>query len=783
MAQTFEGTLPSLLQGVSQQIPRERQDGQVGEQLNMLSDPVTGIRRRAGARVVSTITSLLPEDDHLFTAYIERGTDGRHLVINTTSGEWLLMSKDYSKVVNSGAAEYFQCEVGATSIQISTVAGLTYILNTEKAPNPITDNGSKKDPTTMGFVTLTTAALGKTWSVTVTGNGVSKSAYVIVASDASSSTARLGQVAADLVTGLKKADTTTGNPLADNQVVAVGNTIFFHNIGNCNVTSDAGTTYAKWSNSNRVDLATDLPVNLPPEADGMMMRVGTASSDGYTWYRFNYANRTWGEDGAYGSVTSITNMPLVLAADDKIIEETWEGRLAGDDTNNEDPAFVTNGYITGIASFQGRLCLLSGPSITMSASGLFQRFYRSTTTSLLDSDRIDISSASATNSVFRTAVQFNRDLVIFGDAMQAVIPGAAPVTPTSTSLTLTSEILCDSRVAPVVAGQTLLYPNRRSNLFAGIQEFIPSSYTASQYVSQDATLHIPKYIGGRVMKLVAGTTTNMVFGRYSGEPNNILVHEFMWGADSTKKQAAYHKWVMPAPVLSMHVSQEALHVYMRAPDSSIIVCAIDPREGFDNQTAYDLPYCDLYSKVTVSARTASVPPHLRYSSLTVDDLILTHDDGDNSGQWVGLESLDTKNWTVKVVRGVADGTYYLGKRYESAVTPTPPLLKDGNDKLVGSGHVKLYRYDVALKNSGTFDIAITDTSRYMSKDTEGVTTILDSKDLMPGYSQKSAQANVIIPCRTNADSTEVRFSTTKSLEMNILDISYILRYGQRRQRV
>ena len=37
----MEGTIPSLLQGVSQQIPRERQPGQLGAQLNMLSDRYT----------------------------------------------------------------------------------------------------------------------------------------------------------------------------------------------------------------------------------------------------------------------------------------------------------------------------------------------------------------------------------------------------------------------------------------------------------------------------------------------------------------------------------------------------------------------------------------------------------------------------------------------------------------------------------------------------------------------------------------------------------------------
>lgn len=40
----------SLLNGVSQQTPRERTNGQLTEQNNMMSDPVTGLRRRPGLK-------------------------------------------------------------------------------------------------------------------------------------------------------------------------------------------------------------------------------------------------------------------------------------------------------------------------------------------------------------------------------------------------------------------------------------------------------------------------------------------------------------------------------------------------------------------------------------------------------------------------------------------------------------------------------------------------------------------------------------------------------------
>ena len=59
MAQLFDGVIPSLLQGVSQQIPRERLQGQLTTQRNMLSDLVTGIRRRPGLQRVGVVSGAI----------------------------------------------------------------------------------------------------------------------------------------------------------------------------------------------------------------------------------------------------------------------------------------------------------------------------------------------------------------------------------------------------------------------------------------------------------------------------------------------------------------------------------------------------------------------------------------------------------------------------------------------------------------------------------------------------------------------------------------------------
>lgn len=792
MAQSLEGTIQSLLQGVSQQIPRERQPGQLGAQLNMLSDPVSGIRRRPPAEIVWDSSIDNPDLDSLYTEYVERGTDGRHLLINTSNGNWWLLSKDGKSIVNSGNDPYFVTTVGQTSIQTASIAGLTYILNTEMAPNTTVDNTGRIDPSTTGFFYIKTVAFQKRWEVTVSWTGGSVSGYYN-APDSSSAESAEWVSAPFVVRALIDGDP-HGQGIGS-AITAAGGSIssfegymYISGLPNLVVSTSAGDTYAMASGQSRVHQEQDLPAQLPAQAHGTMCQVGTASAE-TAWYQFDYNSRTWSEVGAYGSISKITNMPRELASDDNIIAREWEGRLAGNDDNNQDPGFIENGYITGIAAFQGRLVLLSGGVVDMSASGLYQRFYRSTVTSLLDTDRISISSASAQDSVYRTAVQFNRDLILFANSMQAVVPGSVVLTPTNASISITSTYECDSRVTPVMAGQTVIYPNKRNNSYAGILELIPSPYTASQYTTQDATVHLPRYIPGRVLQMQNSSVTNMAFVRMSGQRKHLLVYEFMWGGqDGGKVQAAWHQWTFPYNILSVQALEDEVFLYLQGPSpgNKLLILSMDPREGYNLGSEYTDAYSDLQTQVTVSAGVLTVPAVLRpvgWVDTYKEDLILAYPANNPMGPTeVGLQDIAGTN-QLRVVRGVPDGQYILGRRYNSAFTLTTPVLRDQNDKLVGSEHVRLLRLDVAVRNSGHFDVHVTDTPRDVDWSGELTGILMNSKELTLGKTLRMDLATITVPCRTNADTTEVTLYTKGSQELNVLDISYILRYNQRRRRI
>lgn len=285
------------------------------------------------------------------------------------------------------------------------------------------------------------------------------------------------------------------------------------------------------------------------------------------------------------------------------------------------------------------------------------------------------------------------------------------------------------------------------------------------------------------------SVTNMAFVRMSGQRKSLLVYEFMWGGqDGGKVQAAWHQWTFPYNILSVQALEDEVFLYLQGPSpgNKLLILSMDPREGYNLGMEYTNAYSDLQTQVTVSGGVLEVPAVLRpvgWADTYKEDLILTYPANSPMGPTeVGLKDIAGTN-QLSVVRGVPDGQYILGRRYNSAFTLTTPVLRDQNDKLVGSGHVRLLRLDVAVRNSGHFDVHVTDTPRDVDWSGELTGILMNSKELTLGQTLRMDLATITVPCRTNADTTEITLYTKGSQELNVLDISYILRYNQRRRRI
>ncbi|UUW39445.1 non-contractile tail tubular protein [Vibrio phage vB_VpaP_1701] len=781
MARPFEGALNDLLQGVSQQIPRERVAGQCSAQVNMLSDPVTGIRRRPGSLFVSVHDfGPIGEGDALYTQYLERGADGRHLVINTNTGGWWLLDREAKNIVNEGNLSYLLA-ADRRSIQTTSMGGITYILNTEKRPSATTDNSDKKDPKTTGFYFVKSGAFSKEYDLSVVWS-LGSQTVTYTTPDGTTAGDADQSVPEAIARKLVEALIAVGVDFA----VRVGPYIYFELITGTDlkITSTSGSPYVGYSNQSQVNLETDLPARLHPSADGALCAVGQ-SERALVWYRYSAEKGVWLESGDYNSVTAISVDVPYKIVDDNVEQHIMEGRLAGDDLTNPAPTFLEERRITGIGTFQGRLVLLSGAYVCMSATGEPDRFFRSTVSSLDPTDRIDIASGSAQNSVFRQALQFNKDLILLGDSTQAVVPSLQQLlAPDNASVVLTSDLACNAFVAPVTTSQTLMYPAPRSEAFSAVLELVPSQYTSSQYVSQDVTTHIPRYIEGEARFMQSASAANIVLMATTGDNRQVIAHEYHF-TNQGKVHQAWHKWFFPYRVASLHFARDRVVLFAADDDGStdkITITTIDPKQGGVTFDVDRLPHLDAMSRVPITTEGKGIVPIYMRPWVAEGKLTGAVATGARASEEVAID-VDEITWEFTVEPGSTHEEIYLGFRYESLFAPTPPMLKDQNDTLISTAPVRLLRYELTTRNTGEFDVRIVDPSIGLDYSDSTTSLVFGTDSVQPDMALLADLARVPVPCRSNAQSTEMYLSTDGTQDMNILEIEYIIRYNQRRRRV
>lgn len=773
----LDGAIKSVIQGVSQQVPRERLDGQVTLQSNMLSDVVRGLRRRPGMQLLTSgvFAGTTWTREQVYATSVDIGDAQVHVLVNVATGVLRVYSSAMVLLMETTLAYL----VGATASQIrtATLRGYLYICNVAQQPARIVNTAGTLNPAMRGFFFVKATAYSKIYSITATVNGVASTGTYTTPSGSASGDAALA--APEYVAGQLR--TTMSSLVPSVTWTAAGPYVFAYitaGTGTLSISSDSGSTYVGTSNAGRVSLVSDLPARLPAAADGLLIGVGNSDKVAVT-YKYSYSANSWIEAGAFGSPSGLSNMPIRMKLDTTYAVEspTYEGRLAGNDDSNEDPPFLST-PVTGFAAFQGRLVMLSGASVTMSASGKPLRWYRSSVTDLLIVDALSIYSGAATSANFSHAVQFNKDLLLFSSTCQAVIPsGNAVITPSTAQIVITSGYACTTKAQPIVAGRSLLYFAPRSEKFASVLEMVPSTTTDSQYTTNDVTAHLPRYMPGVVRQATASTTSNSMVLVCDGDARTVFVQDYLWSGDE-KKQAAWHSWTIPYDVVCTWFVRDTVFLGIIV-EGALAIVSVEPQAAATvNGNAR--PYSDLFQTVMVSGGVLTVPTNLRAAYTAGNGLLLTYATGTTAGEWVGL-TVDSSTWQGTVVRNVPDGVYMIGLKYRSAFSPTPPLLRDRNGVVIGTGHAQLVRYEVSMQNTGAFNVQVLLRSETLS---DGPYSGLQysSQELLPNSPLYGTSPRVIVPVRALTQDTNTTFYTDMDHDMGILTIEYVMQSHQRRQR-
>lgn len=767
---TFESSYKSLLQGVSQQIPRERLPGQLTAQLNMLADPVTNLRRRPGAQYLKHRAWTDADASHILGWFTDVAGERLHVILNTVSGEILLLDGSLNELAMLNAGTYLQT-TNPRSIRAATVGNECFLCNTEKLPALVHGGTTTSDG---GFAYVVSGAFSKGYDLTVTWSGGTYSASYTTPSGAAGSDSELATpeyIATQLYNQLVAAGLTT--------IYRVGPYLYMTETGGVQVNTTVSTNYIIPSKNRIVSTAGNLPARLPVEADGFICRVGTVELPQY--FKYNSADVSWLEVGAVGSPTGISNMPISVYYNGSawaLNTSNYEGRYAGDDETNKPHEFCTQG-ITGMATYQGRLVLMSGPMVSLSASGKPRRFFRSTVTSVVASDPIEIGSGMNSSAAYEHAIPFQKDLILLSSAYQAVIPSNnTAITPSNATVVPTSSHEVDVTSPPIALGRTLMYASPRSEDFFGVREMVPSPYTDSQYVSNDATPHLPKYMGGRCRFSVSSSVANMALFAPSGDLRSLIVHEYMWDGDQ-KVQQAWHTWTFPYDVATAYFAYDKVIVVF-AQNDTLVMTRIDPRIGVLTFDYERRPFLDLWSSQTVTDYVVGVPAWmLAFDPAVAAKLQLTASTGNLAGDRVGAT---VEGGNLRVVRSFRDGSVAMGVPYRSSFAPSPPVVRDFNEVAVSTNKATLLRYILGTKNSQEFKVRVQDRNSTDGGITSVGTLLWSSLELELGRSLYSTDAASIIPCRTNINTTVVDVYTEGTGELNAVSLEYVLKTNQKIKR-
>ena len=868
----YESGYPSLIQGASQQVPDKRLDGQVSNQLNMVSDALTGLRRRKGFELLRFLEN---SDDARFWWFSISGAS--YLIAHNYNTGSIRVYSDKGILVGSIQNDYL---IGAyQDFQYTSVSGLGTVLNTQVLPKMQTIQERKY---LEGFIDIVTGEVEYDWDITVVhvtesnqahtsavsvhnGDGVTSNAERPTTIRAGSSTTNNtggSSSAGDMVSlvfgntskakdnydkitaAMLFAGYSVANTDAAFMVTATGmaaafayawyytpefaymSTNFNLYIYGSNIFIQAkdltlgGTLEIKTSSSSKyirttgvstnlsVNSKDDLPAVLPDAAAGFIIGIGN-TEDTMMYYQYIADNRTWIESSKYGQITAFTNMPFVfeVIADaddlvqyistigentvhtdfssfevrepdtDQVIRDIkgdevqtnyrWLGRTVGNETNNETPDFVDTPF-TGIGGYQGRLVLMSGAYVHMSASNKYNVLMRTTTDDVLDSDPIHVLSINASGQDFKHAVEFNKDLVLIADNQQAVIGGSTIVlTPQNTVIYKSSVAPMNTSHPPIMVGRDLIYTVQNTMGYSQVGQLQVNNLVENQFNPQIISAHLPKYLKGNI-KFSAGTSLSgtIVFGTGTKE---LLVWQYI--ADQSEVlQSAFGLWELPYPVVYAWFISDIMFSILKTPQGYAL-CSVSTTRGVD-----DTPYLDLWvngSTVLTKEGTYSIPEYLQDEEFI---LSVNLPDTDMHLDEVGYEVQDKSFSLVRSFSELKD--FFIGLPFTSSWEPSAPIMRDQKD-ITLTDKATLLRYTIMVNNTGSFNVKIKDD---ITDVLDIDSTALTWSNTELGKSRINTRSTTVIPCRTLARTTSCVFSTSSTYDMNVLQLGYTFKLSEKRRR-
>lgn len=459
----------------------------------------------------------------------------------------------------------------------------------------------------------------------------------------------------------------------------------------------------------------DLPTS--GNADGDVWEIAGDSTNNFDNYyvKFQSSTGVWRETLKPGVKTSLdsSTMPFKLVDNGDgtftFAKNVWTSRLVGDDDSAPFPSF-SNKYISDVFFHRNRLGFLSDENVIFSRAGDFFNLFPETTTTILDTDPVDVAVSHNKVAVLRHAMSYNTSLMLFADQAQFQLTAKDTLTPRTAAINVTTEFTIESSAKPVSAGSSLYFAVTRGE-FSGIKEYEVQPLTYNNDAA-DVTAHCPKYIPKNLYKLAASNLDDILVCLSTQERNAMWIYKFYWATPDEKVQSSWSKFTFDSGdvILNADFIDTKLYLVIKRSDGTYL-------EYLD--FAYDQADVDLGFLVHLDHRvslTGTFDVNANETSWTLPYPVSADYKAVLGGMYLGEEgSIVTltkqSDYVLKCHGNYAAHPVYVGKPYRMTYTFSPIYFKDEAKVAVPHYSLQLKNVHLFYNNSGFFQVDITPKNR------------------------------------------------------------------------
>lgn len=758
----LSGSYSSISRGVSQQVAQQRLDGQHQEQINLVSDPVSGLVRRRGSQARALKGLTLPNSEAA-TEYMRslRNFDFRvdgvqYTMLYPTGLSTTPVVECYTKhsttflpVALVGSAGTYM----SMGLHRVTQVGDLLVMAVKGVQTTFTRSGDMvTDPTNpsteQGTVWIRSGNYSRKYTITIRRAGLPDivASYTtpsanypgsLSTSDIPYSSPEYSKLVNDRVNAYNSAVTawlTTAAAqvapahIAEQLRVAlsfqgVTATVFETNHigipvhGGTSVSvSDGGsgeTVKVLWRSVKSVE---DLPYGT---INGKRVEVRPNNGDDRFYMQAEVDGGGWGParwvecprvDALPGFMflLGIVKNGTMYIADSATSLNTAAGtviptpspRAVGDADSSPEPNFFGK-EVNYVGMFQDRLVVCSGSVISMSGIGDYFNFFRSSVLTVRDNDPVEVYALGADDDIIRHSVFFDKSIVFFGERQQYTLDGRQPITPGTTTVIQSSAHEDATDAQPVSRGELVFFTKRRENLTKVNQIEVGDVQDTSRVT--EVSLQLSDYIGGHPVQLVGVTNPDMLLLRSTGDYSTVVTYRYL-DQGAQRVLDSWSKWVYSKALgdivaMTSYEDQILLFHYIQTEEGGYLVVASQSLLTQVDST----PYLDMHVPLDV-AETQEFWVLLR------NHLAVAVGDRHRKAYLQGEQRLmdDDGEWVgwqslLNEYPDLSMDQAAAGVEFDAFVDLTSPFRRDQNKVAVTTGRLTVTRVDVSYRDTPGLD--------------------------------------------------------------------------------